>query len=111
MTTSTRHLTIIKKLPSESDTMRTSVTENSINVADILNFCCSKMIRFSSKILVISSKILIMGSKIFVIGCKTLAIGSKIFVIGSKANPVTSITSDASGIIFLKKRENPANIC
>ena len=37
--------------------------------------------------------------------------GSKNFVIGSKVPPVTSITSDASGIIFLKKRENPANIC
>ena len=36
--------------------------------------------------------------------------GSKNFVIGSKVPPVTSITSDASGIIFLKKRENPANL-
>ena len=38
-------------------------------------------------------------------------VGGKTIVIGSKAPPVISITSDASGIIFLKKRENPTNVC
>ena len=50
-------------------------------------------------------------SKVLVIGSKVLVIGSKVLVIGSKAPPLTSITSDASGIIFFKKKENPANIC
>ena len=45
------------------------------------------------------------------IGSKVLVIGCKVPVIGSKVPSVTSITSDASGIIFFKKRENPANIC
>ena len=52
-----------------------------------------------------------MGGKFFVIGGKTLVVGSKVLVLGRKAPPVTTITLDASGIIFLKKRENPANIC